>query len=1015
MLARVTAGKAGIVEYLVDGIKNGRDFTRDELDNRITLDGNLELTDTILNAVSQDNRDNYYHITLSFKENDLTNEKISDVYQEYKKTLLSAYDESEYNIYAEIHQPKIKYYEDKKTGEMIERLPHVHIVIPKKNLMSNKDFNPFGEYTRIVSYQQAIQEKINYDYNLSSPFDNQREMVSKADLISRYKGDNFNGKSKELKSSILDTIHHKDIKTWDDFKKEVSALGEVSESNSRQGKYLKLKLPNKKKNIRLKDSCFTENYINHRKYKNIRPTENEVNKKVSEWVLTKSQEMKHVHSASDKFRKQYYSANKINQSEILTNRIKDYEQRYAIKSRRSKTSFELGFKRNRAKSFAEIPNGLPSLSKRNVVNRVSRQRAGAESILSNNANNNMDNKRECKYNDVRWTRDQLRGRRGINNYTSFSDMPIGLSSLAYKTPLSKDALKDVHYFSINNDDRGSVLKQIAKDENEQIAVNDELELFREIRKELTPKELLNNLKEFNVNQSDYKSFKVKDGSYRINVGNQNLNVSDFLTKHMNLSWSETKEILLSSYQKQLENNLNNNEVNCIIYKPSNSMITEYTVYDSITTFNYLKKIELQKENDMSALDRLRALRKDEQNEIVPKYKTFSFEEFFKQQSQLNSQSSFKMNDLIATKDLKNKVVDYKHAETGKTVFTDKGDRIHFSDKQPSESAVLAGLKMAAEKFGTVELKGTKEFKLSLLEQAAKNDIKIIFNPKSLQQQYQEIKAQVNNNNELTRSENQPQEIQKSHNVQEQMTNNLKDNNQTVVIDTPKESQENLTNVVEQNVPDNSYDHEELSKNIDQPESKNISNEDQFDSLITQATQKMDKALKVEDFNMDLSSDLENEAILLAQQAEKVAFDSGLLAEKTNDPFKNEMLNRQFEKEMYDITGGTDDFDYPPFEQENHYIEKSQHTISYRWNKDENVFDVKFNDKPIVATEISKEFVEQLRQQDKFLANFSSADIMKGQLLPSKVTNGAEPRTLTVNELGEKVVQEQEQQAKQLKM
>lgn len=986
MLARVTAGKAGIVDYLVDGIKNGRDFIRDELDNRITLDGNLELTDTILNAVSQDNRDNYYHITLSFKENDLTNEKISDVYQEYKKTLLSAYDESEYNIYAEIHQPKIKYYEDKKTGEMIERLPHVHIVIPKKNLMSNKDFNPFGEYTRIVSYQQAIQEKINYDYNLSSPFDSQREMVSKADLISRYKGDNFNGKSKELKSSILDTIHHKDIKTWDDFKNEVSKLGEVSEGNSRQGKYLKLKLPNEKKNIRLKDSCFTENYIKHRKYKNIRPTENEVNKKVSEWVLTKSHEMKHVHSASDKFRKQYYSTNKINQSEILTNRIKDYEQRYAIKSRRSKTSFELGFKRNRAKSFAEIPNGLPSLSKRNVVNRVSRQRAGAESVLSNNANNNMDNKRERKYNNVRWTRDQLRGRRGINNYTSFSDMPIGLSSLAYKTPLSKDALKDVHYFSINNDDRGSVLKQIAKDENEQIAVNDELELFREIRKELIPKELLDNLKEFNVKQSDYNYFKVKDGSYRINVGNQNLNVSDFLTKHMNLSWSETKEILLSSYQKQLENSLNNNEVNCIIYKPSNSIITEYTVYDSITTFNYLKKIELQKENDMSALDRLRALRKDEQNEIVPKYKTFSFEEFFKQQSQLNSQSSFKMNDLIATKDLKNKVVDYKHAETGKTVFTDKGDRIHFSDKQPSESAVLAGLKMAAEKFGTVELKGTKEFKLSLLEQAAKNDIKIIFNPKSLQQQYQEIKAQVNNNNELTRSENQPQEIQ-----------------------------ENLTNVVEQNVPDNSYDHEELSKNIDQPESKNISNEDQFDSLITQATQKMDKALKVEDFNMDLSSDLENEAILLAQQAAKVAFDSGLLAEKTNDPFKKEMLNRQFEKEMYDITGGTDDFDYPPFEQENHYIEKSQHTISYRWNKDENVFDVKFNDKPIVATEISKEFVDQLRQQDKFLANFSSADIMKGQLLPSKVTNGAEPRTLTVNELGEKVVQEQEQQVKQLKM
>ena len=188
MLARVNSGKDGVIDYLVNGMKSGRELSRDELDERVAIDGNLSITDELIKSmVADEKQDNYLHITLSFAERDITEDKIIAAYDDYKELVMSAYDVDEYNVYSEIHFPKVKSYVDKKTGESVERFPHVHMVIPKKNLLTDKNLNPFGLYKNNIDYHDSIQEKVNRTHDLESPYDNQRKyriISDDADFIS---------------------------------------------------------------------------------------------------------------------------------------------------------------------------------------------------------------------------------------------------------------------------------------------------------------------------------------------------------------------------------------------------------------------------------------------------------------------------------------------------------------------------------------------------------------------------------------------------------------------------------------------------------------------------------------------------------------------------------------------------------------------------------------------------------------------------------------------------------------
>lgn len=99
----------------------------------------------------------------------------------------------------------------------------------------------------------------------------------------------------------------------------------------------------------------------------------------------------------------------------------------------------------------------------------------------------------------------------------------------------------------------SVLGQLKYDHQEsELAENiDTVAEFSKIKRELDARQLLNSLSQTHgVMPEKYEITKSSDGSDRIKVGAQNLNVSDFLTKEMHLSFAEAAPILKREYERQ---------------------------------------------------------------------------------------------------------------------------------------------------------------------------------------------------------------------------------------------------------------------------------------------------------------------------------------------------------------------------------------------------------------------------------------------------------------------------------
>lgn len=69
MLIRVSGRHDGVKQYLKEGRKVGRELERNELDERVVLAGDLDLTDAVIQSIdAAPNVDRYLSITLSFKE-----------------------------------------------------------------------------------------------------------------------------------------------------------------------------------------------------------------------------------------------------------------------------------------------------------------------------------------------------------------------------------------------------------------------------------------------------------------------------------------------------------------------------------------------------------------------------------------------------------------------------------------------------------------------------------------------------------------------------------------------------------------------------------------------------------------------------------------------------------------------------------------------------------------------------------------------------------------------------------
>jgi len=329
MLIRVSGYNSGVKEYLEEGVKNGRDYSRDELDERVILHGDLNVTDRVYKSIPDNGQNRYTTFTLSFREEEVSNITLQAITNEFREFLMFAYEEEEYNFYAEAHLPKIKTLYDKRTGGKIDRKPHIHIVVPKINLLSGNVSDVIGDPNSTERYLEAFQEYVNQKYNLESPREHVRvNPYNAADVLSRYKGDDFRGKNREFKQRLVKEIIESDIKNRQDFYNAVSKYGETRIRNDgKENEYIAVKLPGDEKFTNLKETIFNDSFLVDRKLTKPPLEKHVISERLHEWPM-RSKEIKYIVKASKSSRNNYYQQVDINEKvNILANeQIKFYEK-----------------------------------------------------------------------------------------------------------------------------------------------------------------------------------------------------------------------------------------------------------------------------------------------------------------------------------------------------------------------------------------------------------------------------------------------------------------------------------------------------------------------------------------------------------------------------------------------------------------------------------------------------------------------------------------------------------------
>lgn len=330
MLIRLRGYNDGAKEYLEEGAKQGREHTRDELDERVILHGDLNVTQKIYQSIPDNGQERYLSYTLAFKEDHISYDTLLNVSTEFKQFLLHAYKEHEINFYAEAHLPKIKQMRDRKTGEMIDRKPHIHIIIPRKNMFNGNEANPAGMHQRTEKYMEAFQEYINQKYNLASPRDHVRfDPKDSASVLSRYKGDDFYGKNREFKQELVKQIVSQNVQSRSAFYELVASHGETRVRNEgRENEYIAVKLPGDAKFTNLKDTIFKDDFVVRRQLKRPPLEKHVIQERLSEWP-TRAREMKYVDKATASFRELYYKqSSAAQQALLLVQREQTFYQTY---------------------------------------------------------------------------------------------------------------------------------------------------------------------------------------------------------------------------------------------------------------------------------------------------------------------------------------------------------------------------------------------------------------------------------------------------------------------------------------------------------------------------------------------------------------------------------------------------------------------------------------------------------------------------------------------------------------
>lgn len=539
MIIRNGGGNRGIKEYLEEGRKVDRHLSRDELDKRVPIEGDLVVTQAVIDTIPDNNQERYLHITMSFNEPDVDEESIRHVYEQYKKELMTAYGDDEFNIYAEIHWPKVKESYNHNTEEMEPRYPHVHIVIPKKNLLTGGFLNPLGMHEKSLKYIDAIQEKLNRDNGLSSPRDNPRVGSNHYEAaLGKYKDKEFGSKNGELKRQIHSAVLSRDIRSIESFKALLSEYGEVKVRNEgKDSQYFAVKVPGDQKYTNLKANIFASAYIEKRALGLEPITDAQIKKRVETWRDIQSREIKYVSNASKALKAKYRAMTLPERRSFLLEREKDY-----------------GEKHRGTKNVSRTVDGVSSSS----VSRV-RARNNEHSnfgFAGGGSPEGKSNLHELHGSDLGYFGEDgesavglfLQGNEDDNVLDQAANRSFGLRHNLYSGGGSRGGIRVP---VVATDPQSSVLTSLLQAEQDKMLQQQDVSKFANIRKNLDPQHLLAYAQiKYGVDPAKHSVSKAKDGSARIKVGKYNYNVSDFLTKHIGLEWAEASAVLTELYEKQ---------------------------------------------------------------------------------------------------------------------------------------------------------------------------------------------------------------------------------------------------------------------------------------------------------------------------------------------------------------------------------------------------------------------------------------------------------------------------------
>lgn len=266
----------GLPEYLRTGRMHGREFTRDQLDQRLVIAGDLDIAESIASTIGG-MAEPFDHITISFAETNISPELLEAYTKDFQDFMLSAFGPGELYFYAEAHIPKIQTYRDKEGNEVF-RYPHIHIAVPKVNLLTGGRESAFemlnvayGSKMTTWELIKAKQEQLNAKYGVKSP-DDSRRLNGKglAEIIA--------GRENKIDDPIYSGITNRDrllaiqdrmiaerVESREAFLEMLGKIGKVKHSTEKaEQPFVSVRFPGDKKFTRLyphKHYQFTDEFI----------------------------------------------------------------------------------------------------------------------------------------------------------------------------------------------------------------------------------------------------------------------------------------------------------------------------------------------------------------------------------------------------------------------------------------------------------------------------------------------------------------------------------------------------------------------------------------------------------------------------------------------------------------------------------------------------------------------------------------------------------------------------------